>query len=230
MCLQFTSSLSQEYGNYFSVITGGPRYKYAFLPDNKIELFPISYEYHPRYGIVLAKLTPDIALAFDEQQKQLPAHKREEPQLGNLQTNNQPEIAEIEKTSSNEKWPSAKCDPTEVWPQGNSYLRIRIEYLALKDNTTLLGFACTPKEGFSCSLPKSKSAYIADSNGKVYDLLTDDGDYQTHDSLWYYRSVRDHEIHRFYLVFPKLESEVPFIYLHNPTFNKVIKIDLNWDK
>ncbi|MEK7628964.1 MAG: hypothetical protein AAB394_00375 [Patescibacteria group bacterium] len=57
-------SLPKE-GQFFNPMTGQTMYRYARSPDGKIDLFPLGYKFHPRYGTELELVTPEIIKEID---------------------------------------------------------------------------------------------------------------------------------------------------------------------
>jgi hypothetical protein len=55
-------------GQYFNKVTGQTMYRYYKGQDNRIELLPLGYKFHPRYGTLLLPLTPEIVREMDQQQ------------------------------------------------------------------------------------------------------------------------------------------------------------------
>src|SRR5262249_29165959 len=56
----FFLSLQQPKGNLFNVITGTAQYNYYRAPDGKLELFPKDFQYHPKLGVKLEPVTPQV--------------------------------------------------------------------------------------------------------------------------------------------------------------------------
>ncbi len=52
-------------GQYFNPMTGQAMFKYSKTPDGRIELFPLGYEYHPRYGNKLQIVTPEVIKLYE---------------------------------------------------------------------------------------------------------------------------------------------------------------------
>ena len=54
-------------GQYFNPITGQPKYQYIRMADGKIDLYPMGYKFHPKYGTQLQSLTPNIIKNLEEE-------------------------------------------------------------------------------------------------------------------------------------------------------------------
>jgi peptidyl-prolyl cis-trans isomerase A (cyclophilin A) len=72
-------SLPQE-GRFFNPMTGQTMYSYARTPDGKIDLFPLGYKFHPRYGIKLELMTPEVVREMDRKVTEAIAAKEREQQ------------------------------------------------------------------------------------------------------------------------------------------------------
>lgn len=62
---------SSNPGLYFNPFTGSPRFVYHKATDRKIELFPLGYTFHPRYGTKLHPVTANVILEYETQQSRL---------------------------------------------------------------------------------------------------------------------------------------------------------------
>lgn len=52
-------------GQLFNPYTGQAMYRYYQGPGGEIEMFPLGYEYHPRWGTKLLKLEPEVVRQFE---------------------------------------------------------------------------------------------------------------------------------------------------------------------
>lgn len=66
-------------GLFFNPITGKARFKYAEIPDGSIELFPLGYNYHPRYSTKLKSITPEIVIKYEKQVQGVYESRASEP-------------------------------------------------------------------------------------------------------------------------------------------------------
>lgn len=64
LVLVYFMSLPQE-GRFFNPMTGQAMYRYARTSDGKIDLFPLGYNFHPRYGTKLELVTPEVVKEID---------------------------------------------------------------------------------------------------------------------------------------------------------------------
>lgn len=74
-------SLPKE-GRFFNPMTGKAMYLYFITPEGKIELFPLGYKFHPRYGTKLEWVTPELVKEMDRKAvEEKAAREREEKRL-----------------------------------------------------------------------------------------------------------------------------------------------------
>ncbi|MEK7174216.1 MAG: hypothetical protein AAB759_01005 [Patescibacteria group bacterium] len=74
-------------GQFFSPITGKAQYRYARARDGTIEIFPLGYRYHPRYGTKLEELSTEAMREYDDQrQRTIDEKARAEAEARRLQS------------------------------------------------------------------------------------------------------------------------------------------------
>ncbi len=83
-------------GHYFNPMTGQAMYRYYKAQDDRIELLPLGYKFHPRYGTQLLPLTPEVIQQMDEQ-------KAKELEQQKLKDEEQQRIREQEEQKAREK-------------------------------------------------------------------------------------------------------------------------------
>jgi hypothetical protein len=65
-------------GRFFNPMTGQAMYRYARTSDNKIDLFPLGYKFHPRYGTRLESVTPEVVREIDRRAAEAVAAQEQE--------------------------------------------------------------------------------------------------------------------------------------------------------
>lgn len=206
-------------GCYFNAITGTPWYKYARLPNGRVELFPLGYNYHPRYRIPLEPLTQPIAWEYENQRT-----------VGSETAVK--DVAEADKGATKERWLRIQSEPQSVPERTGAGLDMSVEGVGLVNGKTVLWLAVKSRPELEHEfLYPASGAYLIDSKGTRYDLEKDQGDYQRYDRGfldWYFaRVVGLHEVYRFGLVFPKLSDQTPYLHVNHPRFLSM-RINLNW--
>ncbi|MGA2434145.1 MAG: hypothetical protein ABSG25_02555 [Bryobacteraceae bacterium] len=68
MLVLFYFLAQPKQGQYFNPVTGKAMYRYYKAENGKIELFPLGYMFHPRYGVPLLDFTPQIIGEMEKQQ------------------------------------------------------------------------------------------------------------------------------------------------------------------
>lgn len=202
---------------YFDRQTGNPLRYYADTPEGRRFSFTPGFE--PKSGIEFKPYTRDVANKFSTLQ----------PQSGTIET---PVV---------EKWALAQCEPQKVF--GSKYVtrnggffsddlyygvRIWVEGVGIVGDKTVLRLASeyAGNTGYTTYLKNASEAYITDSNGNIYNILEDRGTYGSFFS-GYSHEIREPEIYRFELAFPKLAYDTPFVTLKHPHF-PLIKVKLDW--
>lgn len=72
LVIVYFMSLPKE-GRFFNPMTGQAMYRYSLTPEGKIELFPVGYKFHPRYGDVLQPVTPELIKEMDQKAEEAKA-------------------------------------------------------------------------------------------------------------------------------------------------------------
>lgn len=67
-------------GRFFNPMTGQAMYRYSPTPEGKIDLFPLGYKFHPRYGNELQLVTPHLVREMDKKAAEEKTRQEQERQ------------------------------------------------------------------------------------------------------------------------------------------------------
>ncbi|MCX6797058.1 MAG: hypothetical protein NTX98_01085 [Candidatus Doudnabacteria bacterium] len=203
MCLVLYQVSKPQPGQAANVVTGAPLLNFYKNPDGQIEVFGKEVRFHPRYpGVPLLSITPEVYREYEQQQE--------------LQKNGTP-LSWV-PFSITPKWVEAKKGELNLWVEG----------IEVNNRTTLLHVACAGQTGGFLSgegwLIPGVEVYIADQDGRVYQLTEESVEYpqqQTEDKRSVVKAPRRilrGEIFRYILAFPAIPKETKRLSLYHGQF------------
>lgn len=127
LLISYFMSLPKE-GRFFNPMTGQPMYRYARTSDGRIDLFPLGYSFHPKYGTKLKMVTPELIEEMDRKVEEKKVAEEREKERQRQATENALKLAQQEQELAQKRAQAKEQEEREA--QSKLQLKYREQELA----------------------------------------------------------------------------------------------------